>query len=57
MSIGLAIDDNISDVIITGDFNLDLYKQAPSQKVSDLMQQYNLTPIINESIILNIPIR
>ena len=47
-SIGLAIDDNISDVIITGDFNLDLYKPTSSQKVSDLLLQYNLTQLINE---------
>ena len=47
-SIGLAIDDNISDIVITGDFNLDLYKQIPSQKISDIMQQYNLIQLIDE---------
>ena len=47
-SIGLAIDANIPDVVITGDFNLDINKQATSQKVSNLSQQYNLTQLITD---------
>ena len=47
-SIGLAFDTNISNILITGDFNLDILKDNSSQKVRDLCQQFNFEQIINE---------
>ena len=44
-SIGLAFETNI---LITGDFNLDILKDNSSQKVRDLCQQFNFEQIINE---------
>ena len=48
-SIGLAFDSNIQDIIITGDFNLDMMKDSSNRKIKDLCQQYNLDQLINES--------
>ena len=31
-SIGLAVDTNIQDILIMGDFNLDILKQLPGRK-------------------------
>ena len=47
-SIGLAYETNISNILITGDFNLDILKENSSRKVRDLCQQFNLEQIINE---------
>ena len=47
-SIGLAFETNISNILITGDFNLDILKDNSSQKVRDLCQQFNFEQIINE---------
>ena len=47
-SIGLAFDSNIQDIIITGDFNLDMLKDSSNRKIKDLCQQYNLHQLINE---------
>ncbi|MEW8547189.1 MAG: endonuclease/exonuclease/phosphatase family protein, partial [Candidatus Thiodiazotropha sp.] len=47
-SIGLAFDTNIKNILITGDFNLDILKQVSNKKVIDLCQHYNLEQLINE---------
>ena len=47
-SIGLAFETNISKILITGDFNLDILKDNSSRKVRDLCQQFNFKQIINE---------
>ena len=47
-SIGLAFETNISNILITGDFNLDFLKDNSSRKVRDLCQRFNLEQIINE---------
>jgi hypothetical protein len=46
--LGLAIDTGISDVILTGDFNLNIDSQTSSRKIQALCQQYGLTQIIDE---------
>ena len=45
---GLAFETNISNIPITGDFNLGFLKDNSSQKVRDLCQQFNFEQIINE---------
>ena len=47
-SIGLAFDTNISNMTITGDFTLDVSKQASYRKINDLCQHFNLEQIITE---------
>ncbi len=47
-SIGLALDTNIKDIIITGDLNLDMLKQNTRLKVDSISQQYGLSQIIQE---------
>ena len=47
-SIGLAFDTNISNITITGDFNLEISKQASYRKINDLCQHFNLEQIISE---------
>ena len=47
-SIGLAFDPTINDVIVTGDFNLDMQKPTSSRKIETLCQMYNLSNIISE---------
>ena len=47
-SIGLAIDSNISDVIITGDFNLNIMNQTQFRKVEALCNQFNMIQCIDE---------
>ena len=47
-SIGLAIDTGISDIIIQGDFNLDLRKSATARKVDNKCLQYDLHQMIND---------
>ena len=41
-SIGLAFDTNIQNILITGDFNLDLLKDTSKRKIADLCQHFNL---------------
>lgn len=48
-SIGLAYDTNISNILVTGDFNLDMLQSAPKRKVETLCQQYSLHSLITES--------
>ena len=47
-SIDLAIDTGISDIIILGDFNLNMLKPVSSRPISNICQQYNLQQIITE---------
>ena len=41
-SIGLAFDTNIQNILITGDFNLDLLKDISKRNIADLCQHFNL---------------
>ncbi|MEW8544644.1 MAG: endonuclease/exonuclease/phosphatase family protein, partial [Candidatus Thiodiazotropha sp.] len=47
-SISLAFDSNIQNILITGDFNLDILKQPFDKKVFDLCQHFSLDQLINE---------
>ncbi|MCG8113299.1 MAG: endonuclease/exonuclease/phosphatase family protein, partial [Candidatus Thiodiazotropha taylori] len=47
-SIGLAFDTNIDNILITGDFNLDILKQSSNRKITDLCQYFNLEQLITE---------
>ena len=47
-SVGLAVDTRITDVIITGDLNLNMLNQPTRNKITDICQQYNLNQIISE---------
>ena len=47
-SIGLAFDSNAHEIIITGDFNLDMLETTTYRKVLDICQHYNLTQLISE---------
>lgn len=47
-SIGLAFDTNIENVLINGDFNLDIQKQTSNKKVSDLCLHFNMEQLITE---------
>ena len=47
-SISLAMDSNIKDVFITGDFNLDTQKAATNQKIINICQYFNLDQLIVE---------
>lgn len=45
-SIGLAVDTNIQNILITGDFNFDMAK--PNKKILDLFQYFGLENLITE---------
>ena len=45
-SIGLAFDTNISNILITGDFNLDVNKQVSYSKIRDLCPYFNFEQLI-----------
>ena len=47
-SIGMAVDTGINDIIIIGDFNINILNEYSARKVTELCQQYNLSQIINE---------
>ena len=47
-SIGLACDTNISDILIVGDFNLDVLKRASGNKIKSICYQFNLYNLIEE---------
>lgn len=47
-SIGLAFDTGITDVIVTGDMNLDMSKQTSASKINNIAQQYSLTQVIDQ---------
>ena len=44
----MAIDTGITDIVILGDFNLNILNAQLQRKVIDLCQQYNLSQLINE---------
>ena len=46
-SVGLAFDTNIRDIIITGDFNLDMLSDRSTKKIKSICQEYNLKQLIN----------
>ena len=47
-SIGLANDTNIHDILITGDFNLDIFKPNTWSKINNLCQYFGLEQLIKE---------
>ena len=47
-SIGHAFETKIPNILITGDFNLNILKDNSSRNVRDLCQQFNFEQIINE---------
>ena len=47
-SIDLALDIDVSDVIITGDFNLNFLDSASRNKLLPIVNQYSLHQIIDE---------
>lgn len=53
-SIALAIDTNISDIIITGDFNFDLLNERTSRKIESICTQYTLFQVISQRTLSNI---
>ena len=47
-SVGLAIDTGISDIIITGDFNLNVNNRNTLKKIETLCSQFSLYQLIDE---------
>ena len=47
-SIALAVDTGISDIIITGDLNLNMLSQQISRKIDTVCETYSLSQIITE---------
>ena len=47
-SISLAVDTGIKDIIITGDFNINLLNNSSARKIDSLCQQFNLSQTIAE---------
>lgn len=47
-SLDLASDNDVSDILITGDFNLNYFANVGRNKVQALFSQYNLFQVINE---------
>ena len=45
-SIDLAVDTENLDIIILGDYNLDMNKPNSSNKINNICQQYNLHQLI-----------
>ena len=46
--IGLAIDTGISDIIVTGDFNLNTTKPSTLRKIESICSQFSLNQLIEE---------
>ena len=44
----IGFDTTFNDVIVVGDFNLDMQKLTSSRKIQTLCQMYNLSNIISE---------
>ena len=40
-AVGFAYDTNISDILIVGDFDLDMQKPVPGRNVDNFCQQFN----------------
>lgn len=47
-SIALAVDTNISDIIVTGDFNYDALNINSNRKITSINQQFNMEQLITE---------
>jgi hypothetical protein len=47
-AIGLAVDSGISDIIVTGDFNLNILQHSTAQTISNLFQQFSISQLIDE---------
>ena len=47
-SVGLANDTNIHDILITGDFNLDIFKPNTWSKINNLCQYFGFEQLIKE---------
>ena len=47
-SIALAVDTNITDIIIMGNFNLNTLDQSNFRKTDSIFKQFNLTQCIEE---------
>ena len=47
-SIGLAFDTGTSDIVILGDFNLNILNPQSEKKIVDICQQCNLTQLMDE---------
>ena len=47
-SIHLAVDTGINDIIITGDFNLNMFNSQSARKINGLYYQFSLTQVVNE---------
>jgi len=47
-SIGLAIDTDITDIIVAGDLNLNANNNSTARKITNICRQANLDQIINE---------
>ena len=47
-SISLALDTQINNIIVTGDFNLDMLSNHTSRKISELCEQFSLYQTITE---------
>lgn len=48
-SISLAVDTDINDIIVTGDFNYDAFNTNTNRKILSICQQFNMEQIIEES--------
>ena len=48
-SISLAFDTGIKNIIVTGDFNLDMNKAVSRQKIDSLCMQFGMSQIIRDS--------
>jgi hypothetical protein len=48
VTIGLAFDTTISEIVITGDFNLDMQKHTSASKINSIASQYNFTQVIQQ---------
>ena len=46
--VGMAADIGISDIVILGDFNLNMLNAQSQRKITDLCQKYNFSQLINE---------
>ena len=47
-SISLAVDTQIKNIIVTGDFNLNMLNEQTSRKITDLCEQFSLYQTITE---------
>ena len=46
-SIGMAVDTGIADIIILGDFNINILNEQSARKLTELCQQYNFSQPTN----------